>query len=64
MTLHVGGPSSEKRIHWHANPNLKVEFVATDPDRQTIPWVKVTRPDGSVQEYAAEGVTRGTACRR
>jgi hypothetical protein len=56
MTLHVGGPY-EKRIHWHANPNLRVEFVATDPDRQTIPWVKVTRPDGTVQEYSAEGVT-------
>jgi len=59
MTMHVGGPASEngRGIHWHANPNLKVEFVATDPDRQTIPWVKVTRPDGSVQEYAAEGAT-------
>lgn len=56
MTLHVGGPN-EKQIHWHANPNLKVEFVATDPDRQTIPWVKVTRPDGTVHEYSAEGVT-------
>ena len=51
MTMHVGGPASEngRGIHWHANPNLTVEFVATDPDRQTIPWVKVTRPDGSVQ---------------
>ena len=56
MTLHVGGPS-EKQIHWHANSNVAVEFVATDPDRQTIPWVKVTRPDGTVQEYSAEGVT-------
>jgi hypothetical protein len=56
MTMHVGGPD-EKQIHWHANPNLKIEFVATDADRQTIPWVKVTRPDGSVQEYAGEGVT-------
>jgi nitrate/TMAO reductase-like tetraheme cytochrome c subunit len=56
MALHIGGPN-EKQIHWHANPNVKVEFVATDPGRQTIPWVKVTRPDGSVQEYSAEGVT-------
>jgi nitrate/TMAO reductase-like tetraheme cytochrome c subunit len=56
MALHVGGPH-EKQIHWHANPGLKVEFVATDPARQTIPWVRVTRPDGTVQEYSAEGVT-------
>ncbi len=59
MTLHIGGPEATngRGIHYHANPNLKVEFVSTDADRQTIPWVKVTRPDGSVQEYAAEGVT-------
>ncbi len=58
MTMHVGGPASEngRGIHWHANPNLTVEYVATDANRQTIPWVRVTRPDGSVQEYAAEGV--------
>ncbi len=54
MTLHVGGPT-EKSIHWHTNPNLQIEYVHTDADRQTIPWVKVTRPDGSVQEYTADG---------
>lgn len=57
MMLHIGGPDQGKGIHWHANPNLRIEFVSTDADRQTIPWVKVTRPDGSVQEYTADGAT-------
>jgi nitrate/TMAO reductase-like tetraheme cytochrome c subunit len=57
LMMHIGGPESGKGIHWHANPNLKIEFVSTDADRQTIPWVKVTRPDGSVQEYSADGAT-------
>lgn len=61
MTLHVGGPNTPtgRGIHWHALPSVKVEFVSTDPDRQDIPWVRVTRPDGSTQEYVADGVTPG-----
>ena len=27
-------------IHWHINPDTKVEYVPTGPDRQTIPWVR------------------------
>ena len=29
-------------IHWHINPNIKVEYVATDNSRETIPWVRYT----------------------
>jgi len=32
----------EEGIHWHINPNIKVEYVATDYRRQEIPWVKLT----------------------
>jgi nitrate/TMAO reductase-like tetraheme cytochrome c subunit len=64
MMLHVGGPgaptTSGRAIHWHADPAVRVEYVATDDARQTIPWVRVTKPDGSVKEYAAEGVTAET----
>ena len=36
-------------IHWHIeNP---VYFYATDPERQNIPYVVVTKPDGSSTEY-------------
>ncbi len=58
LRMHVGGPgqptSSGRAIHWHADPSVKIEDVATDPDRQTIPYVKVTRGDGRVTEYTAD----------
>jgi NapC/NirT cytochrome c family protein len=45
-TLHTGG------IHWHMNINNRVEYIATDPDRQQIPWVRVSdRSTGRVTEY-------------
>jgi nitrate/TMAO reductase-like tetraheme cytochrome c subunit len=63
LTLHLGGPGTPggRGIHWHANPDLRIEYVYTDEARQTIPWLRVTRPDGSSEEYVAEGVTRGQA---
>jgi hypothetical protein len=60
MTLHVrvggrdiGGQSTG--IHWHADPANVVEYVATDEQRQTIPWVKVTSGTGGSREYAVGG---------
>ena len=38
-------------IHWHMNVNSKTEFYATDPQRQTIVWIKTTKADGSVTVY-------------
>jgi hypothetical protein len=29
-------------IHWHMNIANRVEYIATDPQRQTIPWVRFT----------------------
>lgn len=44
-----GGPEG---IHWHvAN---KVEYVATDRQRQEIAWVRVTDPDGTIREFVNE----------
>ncbi len=57
LVVHVG------RIHWHARPDVRVEYVATDTARETIPYVKVTAADGRVTEYYASGVT-APACRR
>jgi hypothetical protein len=57
LQMHVGTASSSGRsIHWHADPSVRVDFAATDETRQTIPYVRVTRADGSVKEYRAEGV--------
>jgi hypothetical protein len=38
-------------IHWHMAIGNKTEFVAEDDHLQLIPWVKVTRQDGSSVEY-------------
>lgn len=59
VTVHVGGVDSTGRtrgIHWHADPANVVEYIATDSQRQTIPWVKVTDPNGT-REYAVNNAT-------
>lgn len=61
VRLHVGGPSrpttAGRAIHWHADPDVVVEYVAVDSGRQTIPYVKVTGPARPVREYLVEGTT-------
>jgi len=32
----------EEGIHWHINPDVKIEYISSDDKRQTIPWVKYT----------------------
>ena len=32
----------QEGIHWHINPNVMVEYVATDSVRQNLPWVRYT----------------------
>lgn len=32
----------EEGIHWHINPNVMVEYIATDSVRTEIPWVRYT----------------------
>ena len=46
--------SSTRAIHWHADPSVRVEYVATDAERQTIPYVRVTDAKGQVKEYVAK----------
>jgi hypothetical protein len=57
--LHVGGTDRVGRttgIHWHADPSTVVEYLATDDQRQTIPWVRVTDANG-VREYTVGTVS-------
>jgi hypothetical protein len=56
----VGGPHG---IHWHASPQTRVEYIATDASRQTIPWVRVTEGQGQPVEYVAEGASPGDSPR-
>ena len=47
----LGPDGIPQGIHWHTHPENVVEYVATDEKRMEIPWVQVTRPDGSVDVY-------------
>ena len=39
-------------IHWHADPDVKVEYIATDRQRQVIPWVRFAdRKTGRIAVY-------------
>jgi len=61
LQMYVGGPgqptSSGRAIHWHADPSLRVEYIHTDTDRQTIPFVRTISASGEVKEYVVEGTT-------
>jgi len=61
LQLFLGGPGAPtpagRAIHWHADPRVRIEFVYTDTERQTIRFVKYTDAHGRVREYAAEGTT-------
>ena len=61
LHMFTGGPGKPTRvgraIHWHADPRITITYVATDKDRQTIPWVQVTDAQGQVREYVTEGTT-------
>ena len=58
LTMHVA------TIHWHARPDVRIEYVTTDPKRETIPYVRVTDEQGSVAEYFADGVAAPPAGER
>ena len=61
LQMHVGGPGvptpSGRAIHWHADPRVRIEYVSTDAERQTIPYVRVTNAQGQVREFTADGAT-------
>jgi nitrate/TMAO reductase-like tetraheme cytochrome c subunit len=58
MVLKVGGSDPihgpVEGIHSHMNISNKIEFVATDETRHSIPWVRVTDTNGKVTEYRSE----------
>ena len=53
LTLKTGGGSAReglgRGIHWHIMN--QVYYLATDPEEQDIPYVRVIEDDGSVTEY-------------
>jgi hypothetical protein len=61
LQMRVGGgidPSGAATgIHWHADVANEIDYIATDRQRQVIPYVRVKDRTGEVREYFAEGVT-------
>jgi hypothetical protein len=55
MLVKIGGEQTGfmkgSGIHYHMLIASKVEYIARDPRRQDIAWVRVTRADGSVSEF-------------
>jgi nitrate/TMAO reductase-like tetraheme cytochrome c subunit len=52
VLLHLGGLDSvSHRIGIHGVHLGHIEYVASDNDRQVIPWVQRYNPDGSTTEY-------------
>jgi len=58
LLLKVGGGganSPPSGIHWHVSRNDQVEYIATDEQRQVIPWVRVTeKSTGKVTVYRSK----------
>lgn len=49
-------------IHWHINPDVKIEYKASTADREKIPWVKYTNlKTGEVHIYNDEENTLSKA---
>jgi hypothetical protein len=61
LSLRVGGANPAhgpvEGIHWHVGMSNKVEYVATDDQRQKIPWVRLTDETGKVTEFRTKGFT-------
>ena len=58
LLMRTGGTRPDGQsvgIHWHVHPKAEVEYVATDEKRMHIPWVRVVKPDGTHEVFAAQG---------
>jgi NapC/NirT cytochrome c family, N-terminal region len=55
LLMKIGGGNNESGptsgIHWHMNISNQINYIATDSQRQVIPWVQSKRPDGTVITY-------------
>jgi hypothetical protein len=59
MLVNVGGGNPRtgrlEGIHWHMITANTIEYVATDEQRQEIPWVRVTDESGAVTVFSEQG---------
>lgn len=58
MLINTGGaqPNSGlmSGIHWHMNIANRITFIATDPQRQVIPWVQAEDRQGKITVYQSK----------
>lgn len=58
MLINIGGaePSAgmPSGIHWHMNIANKVTYIATDAQRQVIPWVQIEDQQGHITVYQSK----------
>jgi nitrate/TMAO reductase-like tetraheme cytochrome c subunit len=61
MLINTGGAEPlnglPSGIHWHMNIANQITFIATDPQRQVIPWVEAKNLQGKVTVYKAKDST-------
>lgn len=59
MVVKTGGGDASmwpaSGIHWHMALSQRIEYIATDEGRQTIPWVRATDSSGRVAVYRSDG---------
>jgi len=59
LLMKIGGENVaegyREGIHWHINPSVKVEYIASDESREELPWVRYTNMEtGEVTVYNDE----------
>jgi nitrate/TMAO reductase-like tetraheme cytochrome c subunit len=61
LLLNVGGGDPSRGpvggIHWHMNVGNRIQYIASDDQRQVIPWVRVTSMKGEVTEFHTKSFT-------
>ncbi|MBL9078493.1 MAG: NapC/NirT family cytochrome c [Planctomycetes bacterium] len=58
LLMRTGGTRPDGKavgIHWHTHPEASIEYVASDPQRTQIPWLRVVKPDGTHETFAVPG---------
>jgi hypothetical protein len=62
LLLKIGGvrPRGAHGIHWHVDPGNQVRY-RSDPSRQTIHEIELTRPDGSVTRWVGPSAQEAAA---
>ncbi len=59
LRLHVGGGDGSRGtasgIHWHMSVANDIEYIATDKERQVIPYVRLKNRQGIVREFVVTG---------